>query len=110
VQNILSSSLLSKKLKIKLQRTIIVWVMKPRMRWAVHVTRMGERSGVYMTLVGKPEGKRSLGRPRRRWEDNINMLIITGAFKLFLPPTGKTAVGCPKEVNFYDVNRHVLMC
>jgi hypothetical protein len=37
-----------------------------------HVARMGERRGVYRVLVGKPEGKRPLGRPRRRWEDNIN--------------------------------------
>ena len=39
----------------------------------VHVARMGERRGVYRVLVGKPEGKRALGRPRRRWEDNIKM-------------------------------------
>ena len=45
-----------------------------RMRWAGHVARMGER-GVYRVLVGKPEGKRSLWRPRRRWEDNIKMDI-----------------------------------
>jgi len=38
-----------------------------------HVARMGERRGVYRVLVGKPEGKRPLGRPRRRWEDNIKM-------------------------------------
>ena len=44
-----------------------------RMRWAEHVARMGERRGVYRVLVGKPEGKRPLGRPRRRWEDNIKM-------------------------------------
>ena len=43
------------------------------MRWAGHVARMGERRGVYRGLVGKPEGKRPLGRPRRRWEDNIKM-------------------------------------
>ena len=43
------------------------------MRWAGHVTRMGERRGVYRVLVGKPEGKWPLGRPRRRWEDNIKM-------------------------------------
>ena len=41
-----------------------------RMIWAGHVARMGERIGVYRDLVGKPEGKRTLGRPRRRWEDN----------------------------------------
>jgi len=44
-----------------------------RMRWAGHVARMGEGRDVYRVLVGKPEGKRSLGRPRRRWEDNIEM-------------------------------------
>ena len=43
------------------------------MRWAEHVARMGERRGIYRVLVGKPEGKRPLGKPRRRWEDNIKM-------------------------------------
>jgi len=42
-----------------------------RMRWAGHVACMGERSGAYRVLVGKPEAKRPIGRPRRRWEDNI---------------------------------------
>ena len=52
----------------------IVWVVKSRrMKWAGHVTRMGEERGVYGVLVGKPEGKRLLGRPRRRWADNIRM-------------------------------------
>jgi len=44
-----------------------------RMRWAGYVARMGEDRGLYRVLVGKPEGKRPLGRPRRRWEDNIKM-------------------------------------
>ena len=44
-----------------------------RMRWAGHVARMGERRGVHRVLVEKPEGKRPLGRPRRRWEGNIKM-------------------------------------
>jgi len=44
-----------------------------RMRWAGHVARMGERKGVNRVLVGKPDGKIPLGRPRRRWEDNIKM-------------------------------------
>jgi hypothetical protein len=44
-----------------------------RMRWAGHVARMGEERKVYKVLVGKPEGKRSLGRPWRRWEDGIRM-------------------------------------
>jgi hypothetical protein len=41
------------------------------MRWAEHVARMGEKRNTYRLLVGKPEGKRPLGRPRRRWVDNI---------------------------------------
>jgi hypothetical protein len=44
-----------------------------RMRWAGHVARMGEGRGVYRVLVGRPEVKRPLGRPRRKWEDNIKM-------------------------------------
>ena len=135
VQNLFSSSLLSKKLKIKIYRTIILpvvlygcatwsltlrdarrlrvfenrvlrrvfgpkrdevtgeWrklhneelsdlyslpnivrvVKSRRMRWAGHVASMGEGRDVHRVLVGKPEGKRPLGRPRRRWEDNIRM-------------------------------------
>ena len=44
-----------------------------RMRWAGHVARIGESRVVYRVLVGKPEGKKPLGRPRCRWEDNIKM-------------------------------------
>jgi len=52
----------------------IVRVVKSRrIIWAGHVARMGQERGVYRVLVGKPEGKRPLGRPRRRWEDNIKM-------------------------------------
>jgi hypothetical protein len=52
----------------------IVRVIKSRrMRWAGHVARMGEERGAYSVFVGKPEGKRPLGRPRRRWVDNIRM-------------------------------------
>jgi hypothetical protein len=51
-----------------------VRVMKSRMiRWAGHVPSMGEGRGVYKVLVRRPEGKRPLGRPRRRWDDNIKM-------------------------------------
>ena len=46
---------------------------KSKMRWVRHVAHMGERRCVYRVLVGKPEGKRPLGRPRHRWEDNIKM-------------------------------------
>jgi hypothetical protein len=52
----------------------IVRVIKSRrMRWAGHVARMGEGRGIYRVLVGRPEGKRPLGRPRRRWEVNIKI-------------------------------------
>ena len=51
----------------------IVRVVKSRIRWAGHVERMGEGRGVHRVLVEKSEGKRPLGRPRRRWEDNIKM-------------------------------------
>jgi hypothetical protein len=51
---------------------IIRMVKSERMRWAGHVARVGEKN-VYKLLLGKPEGKRPLGRPRRRWLDNIKM-------------------------------------
>jgi hypothetical protein len=51
----------------------IVRLIKSRMRWAEHVARMGEWRDVYRVLVGSPEDKRLLGRPRRRWEDNIKI-------------------------------------
>ena len=54
----------------------IVRVIKSRrMRWAGHVGRMGKTRGIHRVLVGKPEGKRPLVRPRRRWEDNIKMHV-----------------------------------
>jgi hypothetical protein len=52
---------------------IVRVVKSKRTRLAGHVARMGERRGAYRVLVGRPEGKRPLGRPRRRWEDNIKM-------------------------------------
>jgi hypothetical protein len=52
----------------------IIWqINSKKMRWAGHVARMGEERKVHRVLVGKPEGKRPLGRPRRRWEDGIRM-------------------------------------
>jgi hypothetical protein len=54
-----------------------------------HVARMGDRGGVYRGLLGKPEGKRPLGRPRRRWEDNIKMdLLEVGCGEYGLDRTG----------------------
>jgi len=53
--------------------SIVQGIKSGRMRWAGHVGRIGERRGVHGVLVGKPERKRSLGRPRRRWENTIKM-------------------------------------
>jgi hypothetical protein len=53
--------------------SIIRIIKSWRMRWAGHVARMVEKRNVYRLLVGKPEGKRPLGRPRHRWMDNIRM-------------------------------------
>jgi hypothetical protein len=52
---------------------IIRIIKSRRMRLAGHVARMGEKRNAYRLLMGKPEGKRPLGRPRRRWVDNIRM-------------------------------------
>jgi hypothetical protein len=53
--------------------SIIRVIKSRRMRWAGHVARMGEVRDAYSILVGRPEGRRPLGRPKRRWEDNIKM-------------------------------------
>jgi hypothetical protein len=52
---------------------IIRQIKSMRMRWAGHVARMGEERKVYKVLMGKTEGKRTFGRPRRRWEDGLRM-------------------------------------
>jgi hypothetical protein len=53
--------------------SIIRMIKSRRMRWAGHIVRMGEKMNAYKILVGKPEGKRPIGRPRRRWADNTKM-------------------------------------
>jgi hypothetical protein len=57
---------------------VIKIIKSRRMRWAGHVARIGEKRNGYMLLVGKPEGKRPLRRPRRRWVDNIRMDLWRG--------------------------------
>jgi hypothetical protein len=57
-------------------QSIIRIIKSRRMRWAGHVARMGEKRNVHRLLVGKPEGKRPLGRPRRGWIDNIKMDLL----------------------------------
>jgi hypothetical protein len=56
--------------------SIIRIIKSRRMRWVAHVARMGEKRNVYRLLVGKPEGKRPLGRPRCRWMDNIKRDLL----------------------------------
>jgi hypothetical protein len=69
--------------------SIIGIIKSRRMRWAGHVARMGEKRNVYRLLVGKPEGKRPLGRPRCRWIDNITMdLLETGLNVVDWPDSG----------------------
>jgi hypothetical protein len=54
---------------------IIHMIKSTRMRWVGHVARMGDRRGAYRVFGGRPDGKRQLGRPSRRWEDNIKMYL-----------------------------------
>jgi hypothetical protein len=56
--------------------SIIRIITSRMMRWAGYVARMWEKRNVYRLLVGKPEGKKRLGRPRRRWIDNIKMDLL----------------------------------
>jgi hypothetical protein len=61
------------RLLYNIQTYFIRVIKSRRLRWAGHVARMGEGRGAYRSLVGKPGGRRPLGRPRCRWEDNIKM-------------------------------------
>jgi hypothetical protein len=55
----------------------IIRIIKARkMRWAGHIAQIGEKRNAYRLLVGKPEGRRPLGRPRRKWWDNIRMDVV----------------------------------
>jgi hypothetical protein len=64
----------NEKLNVLYSSSNIIWVIKSRrMRWAGHIAHMGEGRGAYRILVGRPEGRRPLGRPRHRWEVNIKM-------------------------------------
>jgi hypothetical protein len=68
------TKLCNEELRDLYSSTSIIRIIKSgRMRWVCHVARMGEKRNVYRSLVGKPEGKRRNGRPRRRWVDNIRM-------------------------------------
>ena len=67
------TSLLCMPIHLSCSPNIVRVIKWRRMRWAGHVACMGERRGIYRVLVGKPERKRSLGRPGHRWENNIKM-------------------------------------
>jgi hypothetical protein len=54
-------------------RILLMVIKSRRMRWAGHAASMGKGRGIYRVLVGRPKGKRSMGRPKRRWEDNIKL-------------------------------------
>jgi hypothetical protein len=56
--------------------TIVRVIKSRRTRWTEHVARMGEGRDMYRVLVGKPEGKRPMGRPTHRWEDNVNVDLL----------------------------------
>ena len=72
--SILTKNYIMRSLVICTHLPNIVRVVKSRRTgWAGHVVRIGKGRGVHRVLVGKPEGKRTMGRPRRRWEDNIKM-------------------------------------
>jgi hypothetical protein len=62
--------------KLNPSPSIIRIIKSRRMRWAGHVARKGEKRNVYSVMVRKPEGKRQLGRPKRRWIDNIKMDVL----------------------------------
>ena len=76
-----------------------LYVHMLRMRLARYVARMEERRGVYRVLVGKPEGRRSLGRHRRRWEDNIEMDI-----NLIVAP----CIFCRITSTYEPTNAHII--
>jgi hypothetical protein len=73
------------------------------MRWAGHVARMGEKRNAYRLLMGKPEGKRQLGRPRRRWEDNIRMNLGRGRMGMMWTGLVWLRIGTGGELLWYSV-------
>jgi hypothetical protein len=73
---------------------IIRVIKSRRVRWEGHVARMGDRRGAYSVFVGKREGERPLGRPKRRWEDNIKMALQKVGWDRFGSGYGHVAGSC----------------
>jgi hypothetical protein len=63
----------SKALNFHIEFMYVIMIKSRRLRWAEYVARMGEKGHAYRILVGKPEGKRLVGKPRYRWMDNIKI-------------------------------------
>jgi len=79
------------------------------MRWEGHVDCMGERRGAYRVLVGEPKGKRQLGRPRCRWEDNIKMDLQEvgwGGHGLICSGQGQVAGTCKRCNKLLSSTKH----
>jgi hypothetical protein len=83
--NILFSEIILKLDRLFILKTCHIFLIRViksrRMRWEGHVARMGEGRGAYRVLVGRPEGRIPLGRPRRRWEYNIKMDLQEGGWR-----------------------------
>jgi hypothetical protein len=75
----------------------IIRMIKSRRKWEEHIARMGEKRNAYRLLVGKPEGKRPLGRPRRRWVDNIKMDLSDRMDWIYLTQDRDQCTGSGKE-------------
>ncbi|KAJ4445670.1 hypothetical protein ANN_12354 [Periplaneta americana] len=88
---------------------IIRNIKSRRLRWAGHVARMGESRNAYRVLVGRPEGKRPLWRPRRRWEDNIKMYVFEGvsAIRPVLHSPGLPIPTPPDDITLTEVIQSV---
>jgi hypothetical protein len=98
--------------------SIIRIIKSRRRRWVGHVARMGEKRNMYRLLVGKPEGKRPLGRPRYRWIDNIKMDLLkigvsvvdwigdelSGSMKCWELPSGCTTCGLSSGTQLHRVS------